>query len=128
MTKGKIGLKIGLFSILALLFTSLGCPDSGENPDFSFPSELTDIAGSQFDPQNLEGKPIVINFFASWCEPCKREMSEIEKINSRSYKPELASQYSVRNQTGINRKISLRRFDWFKSEFLPSHLKKVMTT
>ena len=93
MTKGKIGLKIGLFSILALLFTSLGCSDSGENPDFSFPSELTDIAGQQFDPQSLEGKPIVINFFASWCDPCKREMSEIERINSRSYKPELASQY-----------------------------------
>ena len=91
MTKGKIELKIGLFSILAFLFTSLGCSDSGENPDFSFPSELTDIAGQQFDPQSLEGKPIVINFFASWCDPCKREMSEIERINSRSYKPELAS-------------------------------------
>ena len=59
----------------------------------SLPSELTESDGKLFDNKSLEGKPLVINLFASWCDPCKREITEIERIHNRSYKPELASQY-----------------------------------
>lgn len=29
---------------------------------------------------DLKGKPIIINFWASWCGPCKTEMPEFEKV------------------------------------------------
>ncbi|MDN5925753.1 MAG: TlpA family protein disulfide reductase [Hyphomicrobiales bacterium] len=32
------------------------------------------LAGEPFQPNALEGEPIVINLWASWCPPCRREM------------------------------------------------------
>ena len=29
---------------------------------------------------DYKGKPIVVNFWASWCPPCKREMPNFEKM------------------------------------------------
>ncbi len=54
---------------------------------------LRDSEGLTFDSSSLIGKSIVINFFASWCEPCRREIIEIQRINDRSYKPDKASNY-----------------------------------
>jgi cytochrome c biogenesis protein CcmG/thiol:disulfide interchange protein DsbE len=30
---------------------------------------------------SLRGKPAAINFWASWCEPCRRESPELERLN-----------------------------------------------
>jgi len=50
-------------------------------PDFSL--ELFD--GSSFRLSDYKGKPVLINFFASWCVPCKEEIPVLEKIG-REYK------------------------------------------
>ena len=49
---------------------------------------------------DFEGKPVVVNFFASWCEPCKKELPEFAAaarqlagkvafvgVNSREFTP-----------------------------------------
>jgi cytochrome c biogenesis protein CcmG, thiol:disulfide interchange protein DsbE len=33
--------------------------------------------------QALRGRPVVLNFFASWCEPCTREMPGLEAVAER---------------------------------------------
>ena len=93
MSKGKRFIISALLTIPALLLGLTSCAESDNNPALSLPTELTDSDGQLFDSNSLQGKPLVINFFASWCDPCKREITEIEKIHNRSYKPELASQY-----------------------------------
>lgn len=32
------------------------------------------LAGKPFDPSELKGQPMVINLWATWCPPCRREM------------------------------------------------------
>ncbi len=45
-------------------------------PDFT----MTDADGNTVRLSDLTGKPIVLNFWASWCPPCKREMPEFDKV------------------------------------------------
>ena len=44
------------------------------------------LDGKNFQLSDYKGKPVMINFFASWCLPCREEIPAIEKIVS-TYKP-----------------------------------------
>ena len=41
---------------------------------------LRDLAGGAAELSELAGNPIVINFWASWCGPCRLEMPEFDRI------------------------------------------------
>ncbi len=45
-------------------------------PDFS----VEDVEGNIVSLSGLQGKPVVLNFWASWCPPCKQEMPEFNKV------------------------------------------------
>ncbi len=41
---------------------------------------LTNADGSPFDMASLAGHPLWINFWASWCPPCREEMPDLQGI------------------------------------------------
>lgn len=51
-------------------------------PDF----ELNNLANETIRLSDLRGKIVVINFWATWCEPCKVEMPFFEELYSSSQK------------------------------------------
>lgn len=46
-------------------------------PDF----ELKTLDGKTVKLSNLQGKKVVLNFWATWCPPCKAEMPEMQKYH-----------------------------------------------
>ena len=46
-------------------------------PDFT----LTDLEGNSVTLSDFRGKVVFINFFATWCPPCRAEMPEIESLH-----------------------------------------------
>ncbi|MGG3989874.1 thiol-disulfide oxidoreductase ResA [Bacillus smithii] len=50
-------------------------------PDFV----LKDLHGKEHKLSDYKGKGVFLNFWGTWCEPCKKEMPDLEKVG-KEYK------------------------------------------
>lgn len=69
---------IGGYAIGTTLFAKDGngqLKPGDEPPAFA----LTDLDGTVHELSDFQGKPVIVNFWGSFCEPCVREMPEFQR-------------------------------------------------
>lgn len=94
---------VGAYLIYGGLSSNTGLyPQNGESPEktMSIDFMVQDIDGNNVRLSDFYGKPIVLNFWASWCPPCKSEMPEFNQT-SKDLNGEVV--FLMINQTDGNR-------------------------
>jgi thiol-disulfide isomerase/thioredoxin len=83
---------IVLLIALSLLLCACGAdsdapnPNEGLSPAYDF--TMQDMSGNNVKLSSFLDKPVVLNFWASWCPPCRGEMPDFEEAYNK-YKDEV---------------------------------------
>lgn len=109
--KQRLGSIIMILS-LVLLFTSaqvLGADEKPLVPDFT----LLNKEGESVSLSDYQGKIVILNFWASWCPPCRLEMPEFQELHNELEASEEAVLLLL-NQIGSNGETTTTGTDFLK--------------
>ena len=85
--------KLLIFLILIIIFPSISQATEdvplnnmviNENPTSISSIKFEDISGNVIDLKDYIGKLVILNFWATWCAPCKKEMPSLDKLYQSS--------------------------------------------
>ena len=79
--------EVGAFLQRGILELGLMKPeqiDSTERAQIPYDFELIDVNGNEVNFKEFEGKTVLINFWATWCPPCKAEMPDLEDLYQKT--------------------------------------------
>ncbi len=101
--------KTGLAALMFIASCSLFAYDKDEPVDFT----LQQLHGEETSLSELRGKWIVLNYWATWCAPCRKEIPELSALNDA--RDDIIVLGLAFEDTDIE------NFDKFLEEFKPSY-------
>ena len=73
-------LKVILLVILASGILVTGCAEAPEVGKAAPSFQLTDVNGKPVSLSDFRGEPVLLNFWTTWCDPCRFEMPYIHEV------------------------------------------------
>ncbi|MDD3088551.1 MAG: TlpA disulfide reductase family protein [Candidatus Omnitrophica bacterium] len=77
--KGILMIAASIIMMLSLASCQAPNASAEKAPDFT----LNDLDGKPFSLSSTVGKVVVINFFATWCPPCRMEVPDFQDLHER---------------------------------------------
>jgi peroxiredoxin len=71
-------------------------------PDF----ELKTLSGESVKLSDYRGKKVMLNFWATWCPPCKEEMPDMERFHQQNGKDVIILAVNIDPQFNVNQFVS----------------------
>ena len=68
---------------LSQLFEEMGIAQMDDPVPIPVEIRLTDLKGKSVSFYEFKGKILFVNFWATWCPPCREEMPSMEKLHAR---------------------------------------------
>ncbi|HDG98833.1 MAG TPA: TlpA family protein disulfide reductase [Desulfobacterales bacterium] len=77
---GNLRYRLSLFALVGLALLFSGCNNNAgarpPAPDF----KLLDMHGKEVSLSQFRGSPVILDFWATWCPPCRMSIPELVKI------------------------------------------------
>jgi len=88
MLFGRIRLSLGLFLLICLSANTAGAAIPPWEIDGLLHKDapafqVTDLSGKEISNKTLRGEVVLLNFWATWCGPCREEMPDLRKLQRR---------------------------------------------
>jgi len=87
VTRGGVAAGVAVLALVAFGVARSGTPDQGFQARYDSSSQqlsmsLPTFKGGSVTSATLAGRPTVVNFYASWCTVCNREMPDFQSVHT----------------------------------------------
>jgi cytochrome c biogenesis protein CcmG/thiol:disulfide interchange protein DsbE len=100
---------LGVVALIAVEIATAGGNGGTGQPAYPLPTKV--LQGPPVTLADLKGKPALINFWASWCEPCREEAPEVAHLSRSLHGRAVVVGVDYTDREGGARSF-LRRYGW----------------